>query len=167
MNPGTLYILINASMPNLVKIGKTTKSAVERARELSSATGVATPFHVAYELPVSDCDVAERLLHERLASRRISSDREFFAIDVREAIERLRQLGAEFPITGRIRNEQNPIVVKLDDLIRTRDRLMLDYYEARRNGTATMTEDEIRAEVDRLSAEYILTKAAEQVDGSG
>jgi len=149
-------------MPNLVKIGKTTKSTVERAKELSSATGVATPFHVAFELPVSDCDMAERLLHERLASHRISSDREFFAIDVREAIERLQQLGAEFPATGCIDGEQGPIRVEIDQLNRVRDRLMLDYYEARRNGTATMTEDEIRAEVDRLSAEYILTRAAEQ-----
>jgi hypothetical protein len=161
VKPGTLYILVNASMPNLVKIGKTTKSAVERAKELSSGTGVATPFHVAYELAVSDCDVAERLLHERLASHRISSDREFFAIDVREAIERLRQLGAEFPATGCIDSDHSPIRVEIDELNRLHDRLMLDYYEARRNGTATMTEDEVRAEVDRLSAEYILTKAAE------
>jgi hypothetical protein len=40
---------------------------------------------------------------------------------------------------------------------------MLDYYEARRNGTATMTEDEVRAEVDRLSAEYILTKPPKEL----
>lgn len=153
-------------MPNLVKIGKTTKSAQERARELSSSTGVATPFHVAYELPVSDCDAAERLLHQRLASRRISSDREFFAIDLREAIERLRQLSEEYPATG-CDDEQAPIHVEVDELNRLRDRLMLEYYEARRNGTATMTEDEVRTEVDRLSAEYILTKAAEQVRGSG
>jgi hypothetical protein len=35
------------------------------------------------------------------------------------------------------------------------------------HGATTLTEDEIRAEVDRLSAEYILTKAAEQIRGSG
>ena len=41
---GYVYVLINSSMPNLVKIGKTTKDPNERVKELSSATGVATPF---------------------------------------------------------------------------------------------------------------------------
>ena len=41
---GYVYILENASMPGLIKIGKTSRDSVERARELSSATGVPTGF---------------------------------------------------------------------------------------------------------------------------
>jgi hypothetical protein len=47
--PGFVYVLINPSLPSYVKIGKTTKDPSIRAAELSSATGVPTPFYVAYE----------------------------------------------------------------------------------------------------------------------
>ena len=44
---GYLYILTNASMPELLKVGRTARDPHERARELST-TGVPTPFEVAW-----------------------------------------------------------------------------------------------------------------------
>jgi len=80
--PGFVYVLINPSIPNYVKIGKTTKDPSIRAAELSSATGVPTPFHVAYEAHFDDCDSAEIFVHTLLESkgRRLSQNREFFAV---------------------------------------------------------------------------------------
>lgn len=45
---GFLYVLANSAMPNMVKVGKTTRSSLERAEELSRATGLPTPFIVIY-----------------------------------------------------------------------------------------------------------------------
>jgi hypothetical protein len=52
---GHIYVLINPSIPGLVKIGKTTRDPESRAKELSQATGVATPFYVAFSIEVADC----------------------------------------------------------------------------------------------------------------
>jgi hypothetical protein len=46
---GYIYLLINSAMEGFVKIGKTTKTPEERAKELSNATGVPTPFTVAFD----------------------------------------------------------------------------------------------------------------------
>ena len=40
------YVLVNESMPGLVKIGKTTQSVEKRMKELSSPTGIASPFYL-------------------------------------------------------------------------------------------------------------------------
>ena len=47
---GYVYILVNDSMPGLIKIGKTARNSLARAKDLSSSTGVPTPFKVAFEL---------------------------------------------------------------------------------------------------------------------
>lgn len=88
MARGFVYILINPAIPGYIKIGKTTKAPEERAKELSAATGVPTPFIVAYDATFADCDEAETRIHTLLESRGISRtpDREFFAMNLREAI---------------------------------------------------------------------------------
>jgi hypothetical protein len=67
-------------MPGLVKVGKTTRSPEERAKELSSATGLPTPFIVVYEQYFQDCDLAEAFVHTYLAEsgHRVADNREFF-----------------------------------------------------------------------------------------
>ena len=49
MAQGFVYILVNPAFPGYIKVGKTTKTPEERAKELSAATGVPTPFIVAYD----------------------------------------------------------------------------------------------------------------------
>jgi hypothetical protein len=68
--PGFIYILINPSMAGLVKIGKTTRDPEARAKELSQATGVPTPFYVAYYGhgdEIEDKEEAVRLLDKARA----------------------------------------------------------------------------------------------------
>ncbi|TCK33397.1 T5orf172 domain-containing protein [Paraburkholderia sp. BL8N3] len=65
-----------------------TRDPAARAAELSSATGVPTPFTVAYEAYFDDCDEAEAYVHAALEAKglRVAPNREFFAITSTEAI---------------------------------------------------------------------------------
>lgn len=80
MAAGHVYILVNASMPELVKVGKTTQTPNIRADTLSSATGVPTIFQVFKSYSVSDCDAAEKFAHTALEGSvgRPNKNREFF-----------------------------------------------------------------------------------------
>ena len=86
---GFVYVMINASYTGLVKIGKTTKDPDERAKELSSATGVATPFIVVYKRQFNNCHVAEKVVHNILEEQgyRVNYSREFFSISISDAID--------------------------------------------------------------------------------
>ena len=88
-NKGYVYVMINPSYEGLVKIGKTTKDPEERAKELSSATGIATPFIVAYKRMFNDCHVAEKTIHKILTNKgvRVSNSREFFRLPISDAID--------------------------------------------------------------------------------
>ena len=87
-SPGHIYVLINYSMENLVKVGKTTRDTESRSKELSSVTGVPTPFTVAFDAFFDDCDEAEEYVHEKLAKQRfrLSNNREFFRAPLKEVI---------------------------------------------------------------------------------
>lgn len=94
-NQGYVYVMINPSYgEGIVKIGKTTKEPEERAKELSSATGVVTPFIVVYKRAFKNCHTAERMIHEILEDKgcRVNNNREFFAIGISEAINLMLQL---------------------------------------------------------------------------
>jgi hypothetical protein len=43
---GWIYILSTREIPDLLKIGMTTRTVLERVREINNATGVAIPFGV-------------------------------------------------------------------------------------------------------------------------
>ena len=94
MDKGYVYILVNKSMPGLVKIGQTTKSPEERAKELSSPTGVPTPFEVAYALRSFWYENLEKQMHAALADRRSNNNREFFEVSVDEAKTLLNKLAS-------------------------------------------------------------------------
>lgn len=90
-NVGFVYILINPSLSGLVKIGKTTRTPEERAKELSDATGIPTPFIVAFDEQFEDCDYAESFMHTLLENQgyRVAGNREFFNIPLKDAIRSL------------------------------------------------------------------------------
>lgn len=83
-NWGFVYCLFNESMPGLYKIGYTSKSPINRAEELSRATGVPTPFEVYFYIEIKHPDQIEKLIHQRLSAHRQNGSREFFALDDRE-----------------------------------------------------------------------------------
>jgi len=99
-NPGWVYVLVNQSLKNCVKIGRTTTDPASRASEISSATGVPTPFIVAYEAYFNDCDSAESYVHALLESKgvRLSPNREFFSISSTVAINAICKAQEQFII---------------------------------------------------------------------
>lgn len=86
--------MMNPSYNGVVKVGKTARDPEERAKELSSATGVATPFVVVYKRLFRNCHLAERLAHEILTERgyRVNNNREFFSASIPDAIDIIIQL---------------------------------------------------------------------------
>jgi len=85
MSKGYVYILSNPSMPNLVKIGRSTYGGRERAKQINQ-TGVPSPFSLEMEILVDDHEEAEERIHESLNYYRESANREFFRIEKDEAI---------------------------------------------------------------------------------
>ena len=93
---GYIYILLNPSMPGLLKIGKTRRTSDVRAEELSGETGVPSDFIVAYEVLVSDCAAAESEVHRELADFRFKENKEFFKTSLREAVRVVNEIAARF-----------------------------------------------------------------------
>lgn len=86
MSQSHVYVLSNASMPGLLKIGRTDRSPIDRAKELGT-TGVPTPFVLEYFVPVENAVQAEATIHRILEEKgfRTSKVREFFELSVAEA----------------------------------------------------------------------------------
>ena len=82
---GYVYVLTNAAMPGLVKIGHSVNCGKTRARDIYQ-TGVPLPFDVAFEMLVDDSYEIEQLVHEDLQKDRVSEQREFFRCDTIDAI---------------------------------------------------------------------------------
>jgi hypothetical protein len=84
-----VYIFINESMPDLVKIGYTCKDIEQRIKELDN-TSIPLPFQCFYAAEVQNAKFVETKLHRIFADKRIRNNREFFRIDpnqVKEAIQ--------------------------------------------------------------------------------
>ncbi len=88
---GYVYVLINQSFPDLVKIGRTINDPVERAVQLDT-TGVPTPFTVVFYRKFSNCVKAEVDIHEILEQHRSRGNREFFKISTTEAIKLIQNI---------------------------------------------------------------------------
>ena len=75
---GFVYVLTNVSMPGLVKLGFTTQSPPSRAKELSNATSVPTPFSVACYWRVKDPYVLEQMIGADL--KESNAGKEFYRL---------------------------------------------------------------------------------------
>ena len=82
-NPGYVYIIENEFMPNLYKIGKTNGNIKTRINQISSTTGVPTPFEEVVSVLVPDSNLFEKELHKKFFKERINSRREFFKFEDR------------------------------------------------------------------------------------
>jgi len=108
MSEGWIYI---ASTPiyseqGLYKIGRTTQSPEQRTKQLSQATGIPEELKVFFTKDVSDCELAEDMIHERLKSCRYREDKEFFSISLDNAkavvSEVAEQIGAALTFEEKI-----------------------------------------------------------------
>lgn len=79
-----IYVLTNASMPGLCKIGFTKNTPEERCKEINSATGVPVDYEVAYSIPVFNGHDVEQLIHSHLSEVRVNKRKEFFTISLDE-----------------------------------------------------------------------------------
>lgn len=87
MAAGFIYVLSCKSIPGQVKIGRTIRHPKQRVKELET-TGVPCPFEIEFAVWVYDCEEVEKTIHEHLThhNKRVSPNREFFEIDVSEAV---------------------------------------------------------------------------------
>lgn len=83
---GYIYFLINQSMPGLVKVGYTTRTLEKRLEELNT-TSIPMPFQIGVAFAVYDPEKCESSVHEELKENRLNNDREFFKIELLQAIE--------------------------------------------------------------------------------
>ncbi|AFY30957.1 GIY-YIG nuclease family protein [Calothrix sp. PCC 7507] len=86
---GFVYVLTNASMPDLVKVGLTSWLPEDRAKSLYT-TSVPDAFEVAYRTITSWPQAVEQKSHHLLNENRVNPKREFFRVKVEEAINAAR-----------------------------------------------------------------------------
>lgn len=80
-NHGFIYVMRSAVHDkNVFKVGLTRRDSETRSKELSRSTSSPDHFHVMEEWEVSDCVLAEKLIHEKLSEYRINPNREFFQV---------------------------------------------------------------------------------------
>jgi len=92
-------VLSNPTMPGLLKIGYTKNTPEERAYQISNATGVASPFKVEYSFKCHEAQFLEEEIHQYLDSYRVANNREFFRIELHEAVEAITKLGKKYTVT--------------------------------------------------------------------
>jgi hypothetical protein len=94
-----VYVLVNKSMPDMVKIGMTIREVEERAKEISGATGVPTPWIPIYSFKCFNSYKLEQELHKHLDAVRVSGNREMFYMHSKDAIDIVNQLGDKYTIS--------------------------------------------------------------------
>lgn len=98
MANGFIYVLLNPAFPNMVKIGLTKGTSEDRARNISSATGVPTDFIVLYDALVNNVEKAEKEIHAHFSSYRVNRRREFFYVLPKLAIRALIDIAQRYPV---------------------------------------------------------------------
>lgn len=84
---GWVYVIDNAAMPGLVKVGYSTKDPVLRAKELAG-TGSPHPYRLVFDLLVENPRDVEQATHARLRGQR--EGKEWFRCSHADAIEAIR-----------------------------------------------------------------------------
>ncbi len=111
---GWVYIIINQAMPDLVKIGYSTKDPIMRAQELNN-TGSPHPYIVAYDVLVHDPKKFEHQIHETCKNKR--EGKEWFNLSVPDAIVVIRNVTGDSVLLEKLHNsvyEPKEIIVEND-----------------------------------------------------
>lgn len=87
---GFVYVLGNYSMPNIYKIGATTRTPSQRCNELSSSTSCPESFSLLIYAEVENPFAVEESLHRKFAKQSVNPYREFFKLckEETEVLER-------------------------------------------------------------------------------
>jgi hypothetical protein len=84
---GFVYVLSNAHLLGLVKIGCSERHPEIRRRELSESSAVPEAFKLEFFVEVTDMEAAEMAVHKFLNDARVSPSREFFRLSTDLAIQ--------------------------------------------------------------------------------
>lgn len=125
MTEGHIYCFSNPSMPGLLKIGVTTRTPEERAKELFT-TGVASPFRAEFSLRVKFVFETEKQIHLILNSCRVPS-REFFATSVTNAFKILSTYALKNCVIADSLNEHQPKADEPINVFKVEDAFLLDF----------------------------------------
>jgi hypothetical protein len=93
-----VYVLVNGSCPGMVKIGMTIRDVDQRAKEISGATGVPTPWIPIYSFKCFNSYKLEQELHAHLDAVRVSDNREMFYMKTADAVRIVEQLGEKYTL---------------------------------------------------------------------
>jgi len=94
--PNTIYIMSN-STHNLLKIGSTRGPVEERRKQLSSGTGVPSPFKIEWILKIEGNELhLENEIHRYLEHKRSNVNREFFDVSLKQAIEAIKLIAVNY-----------------------------------------------------------------------
>ena len=78
---GIVYVLTNPAMEGLVKIGKTSRSALENRMGATLFDRSAVSFNCEIAVDVDDDTTVESALHKAFDKYRVNPRREFFEVD--------------------------------------------------------------------------------------
>ena len=98
---GWVYVMVNHSMPGLVKVGYSTKTGI-KAKELAG-TGVPTRLDVCYDALVIEPYNIEQKVHAKLKDH--NAGKEWFRCDVRDAIDAIKQIASDDLLSERFVHE--------------------------------------------------------------
>jgi len=91
-----VYVLENETTPGLYKVGYTKLTPDERAKQVSSATGVPLPYTVAWAFRCFNGEILEGEVHHALKKYRVNNQREFFQLDLNEIKKTIELIGNKF-----------------------------------------------------------------------
>lgn len=129
-NDGYIYILKNHYIPNVYKIGYTTRDSIKRAKEISRDTGVPGNWEVAREWPVIDAYETEQYIFLEFKEYRIQKKElfNFIGTTLCEVIKTMDVL---------LSNRQKSLIEYIEKL---------NKYEARRREAVRKVEQALTAE---------------------
>jgi len=87
---GWIYIATNEEIPNLVKVGKTENDPDERAKQLSSPTGVPGETRIVYSAWVDNYHDVERAVLNNLDERKVTKTGEWIRAEIDDVISVLK-----------------------------------------------------------------------------
>lgn len=100
MSYGFVYFAVNASMPDIVKIGTSCKHPRVRLAELSGATGCPQPFELIAFFDHENAARVEAAIHKDLEDFRVNDRREFFDVPLVEVFFQILQFNPEPRVMG-------------------------------------------------------------------
>lgn len=141
-NNGCVYILKNKYMPEIVKIGYTDRSLMDRCNELYT-TGVPCVFEIFAYAITPNFKEFESAIHQALASKRVNPQREFFKISPQNAFNTFLNHSAKYNVTPILySNDGVSILEDYERLTRTKKKQALSSQSSNSMSSSTSSTDE-------------------------